>query len=264
MDTNRLTSLFGLEGRRAVVTGGSRGIGRMIAEGLLDAGCEVIITARKIEQVTAAADEMSARGTVIAVPSDVSTDEGIDHLVAAVNEHWDHLDILVNNAGASWGEPIDDFSPQGWDKVMNVNVRGVFFLTQKLLPLLRAAASESYPARVINTGSVNGLTPPAMDTFSYSSSKAAVHMLTRHLGKELASDHITVNAIAPGPFDSAMMSFALGDPTLRVGIARDVPLGRIGVPDDMAGVAIYLASAAASYVTGAVIPVGGGLSTVDR
>jgi NAD(P)-dependent dehydrogenase (short-subunit alcohol dehydrogenase family) len=264
MDVNRLTSLFGLEGRRAVVTGGSRGIGRMIAEGLLDAGCEVIITARKVDQVTAAADEMATKGTVIAVPSDVSTDEGIAHLAAAVNERWDSLDILVNNAGASWGEPIDDFSPQGWDKVMNVNVRGVFFLTQKLLPLLRAAASEAHPARVINTGSVNGLTPPEMETFSYSSSKAAVHMLTRHLGKTLAPEHITVNAIAPGPFDSAMMAFALNDPKIREGLAGDVPLGRIGVPDDMAGVAIYLASAAASYVTGAVIPVSGGLSTVAK
>lgn len=264
MDVNRLTSLFGLEGRRAVVTGGSRGIGRMIAEGLLDAGCEVIITARKVEQVTAAADEMAAKGTVIAVPSDVSTDDGIAHLAAAVGERWDSLDILVNNAGASWGEPIDDFSTQGWDKVMNVNVRGVFFLTQKLLPLLRAAASEAHPARVINTGSVNGLTPPEMDTFSYSSSKAAVHMLTRHLAKQLADEQITVNAIAPGPFDSAMMAFALNDPKIREGLAADVPLGRIGVPDDMAGVAIYLASAAASYVTGAVIPVGGGLSTVAK
>jgi len=264
MDANRLASLFGLEGRRAVVTGGSRGIGRMITEGLLDAGCEVIITARKIEQVTAAADEMSARGTVVAVPADVSTDEGIEHLAAAVNERWDSLDILVNNAGASWGEPIDDFSTQGWDKIMNVNVRGVFFLTQKLLPLIRAAASEDHPARIINTGSVNGLTPPEMDTFSYSSSKAAVHMLTRHLAKTLAPEHITVNAIAPGPFDSAMMAFALNDPKIREGLARDVPLGRIGVPDDMAGVAIYLASAAASFVTGAVIPVGGGLSTVAK
>ena len=262
MDVNRITSLFGLEGRRAVVTGGSRGIGRMITEGLLDAGCEVVITARKVEQVTAAADEMSARGACIAVPSDLSRDEGIDRLVAAVEGRWDSLDILVNNAGASWGEPLDDFGAQGWDKVMNVNVRGVFFLTQRLLPLLRASAQQTQPARVINIGSVNGLTPPEMDTFSYSSSKAAVHMLTRHLAKRLAAEHITVNAVAPGPFDSQMMAFALNDPAARAGIAEGVPLGRIGVPDDMAGVAIYLASAAASYVTGAVVPVGGGLSTV--
>ena len=178
--------------------------------------------------------------------------------------HTDVLDILCNNAGASWGEPIENFSAAGWDKVMNVNVRGVFFLTQKLLPLLRSAASAEDPARIINTGSVNGLTPPGMDTFSYSSSKAAVHMLTRHLGKELSSDHITVNAIAPGPFDSNMMAFALNDPNSRAAIASGVPMGRIGMPDDMAGVAIYLASAAGAYVTGAVIPVGGGLSTITE
>ncbi len=264
MDVERLTSLFGLEGRRAVVTGGSRGIGRMIAEGLLDAGCEVIITARKVEQVAAAADELSARGTCIAVPADLSTDDGIDHLVTAVAARWDTLDILCNNAGATWGAPLDEFPAPGWDKVMNVNVRAVFFTTQKLLPLLRAAATEAHPARVINTGSVNGMTPPEIDSFSYSSSKAAVHMLTRHLGKQLAAEHITVNAIAPGPFDSKMMAWALDDPAVRAGIARDVPLGRIGVSDDMAGVAIYLASAAASYVTGAVIPVAGGLSTVAK
>lgn len=264
MDVNRITSLFGLEGRRAVVTGGSRGIGRMITEGLLDAGCEVIITARKIEQVTAAADEMSAKGTCIAVPSDLSSDAGIDHLVAAVNDRWESLDILVNNAGASWGEPLDAYSTQGWDKVMNVNVRGVFFLTQRLLPLLRAAARQPHPARVINIGSINGLTPPEMDTFAYSSSKAAVHMLTRHLAKQLAAEHITVNAIAPGMFDSQMTAFALNDPVARAAMAGDVPLGRIGEPDDMAGVAVYLASAAASYVTGAVVPVGGGLSTVAK
>ncbi len=264
MDTNRLKALFGLEGKRAVVTGGSRGIGYMIAGGLLDAGCEVIISARKESQVAEAVASLSERGTVHGVPADLSTDDGIAHLAAEVSGRWDGLEILCNNAGASWGEPLEGFSTGGWDKVMNVNVRGVFFLSQQLLPLLRAAASAQDPSRIINTGSVNGLTPPAMDTFSYSSSKAAVHMLTRHLGKQLARDHITVNAIAPGPFDSQMMAFALDDPAGRNAIAADVPLGRIGVPDDMAGVAIYLASAAGAYVTGAVIPVGGGLSTVTE
>ncbi len=264
MDAARLQALFGLEGKNAVVTGGSRGIGYMIAEGLLDAGCDVIISARKQSQVSEAVDRLSAKGNIEGIPADLSTDEGLAHLSAEVAQRWDRVDILCNNAGASWGEPLDSFSAAGWDKVMNVNVRSVFFLTQKLLPLLRNAASPESPARIINTASVNGMTPPEMDTFSYSSSKAACIMLTRHLAKTLAAEHMTVNAIAPGPFDSQMMSFVLDDPTARANIARDVPMGRVGVPDDMAGVAIYLASAAGSYVTGATIPVGGGLSTVHK
>ncbi len=264
MDAARLQALFGLEGKTAVVTGGSRGIGYMIAEGLLDAGCDVIISARKESQVAEAVENLSAKGTIEGIPADLSTDEGLEHLSAEIAQRWDRVDILCNNAGASWGEPVDSFSPVGWDKVMNVNVRGVFFLTQKLLPLLRNAASPESPARIINTASVNGMTPPDMDTFSYSSSKAACIMLTRHLAKTLAEEHMTVNAIAPGPFDSQMMAFALNDPNARASIAKDVPMGRVGVPDDMAGVAIYLASAAGSYVTGATIPVGGGLSTIHK
>ena len=236
----------------------------MIAEGMVDAGCEVIISARKVEQVEAAAEKLSAKGRCIGVPADLSTDAGIAHLVTEVSDRWDGLEILCNNAGASWGEPLDDFPAGGWDKVMNVNVRTVFFLTQSLLPLLRAAGSADSPSRVINTGSVDGLTPPDWPTFSYSSSKAAVHMLTRHLAKTLASDHITVNAIAPGPFDSQMMAFVLDDPESRRAIATDVPLGRIGTPDDMAGVAIYLASQAGSFMTGAIVPVSGGLATIYR
>lgn len=264
MDAGRLQALFGLEGKKAVVTGGSRGIGYMIAEGLLDAGCDVIITARKESQVAEAVEALSAKGNIEGIPSDLSADEGIEHLTAEIAQRWDRVDILCNNAGASWGAPLDDFPAAGWDKVMNVNVRGVFFLTQKLLPLLRAAASPESPARIINTASVNGLTPPEMDTFSYSSSKAAVIMLTRHLAKTLAPEHMTVNAIAPGPFDSQMMAFALNDPKARASVAAGVPMGRVGVPGDMAGVAIYLASAAGSFVTGATIPVGGGLSTVAK
>ena len=169
----------------------------------------------------------------------------------------------MNNAGASWGEPIEDFSVSGWDKVMNTNVRGIFLLTQALLPELRAPATADDPARVINIGSVDGLRPPVLESYSYSASKGAVHMLTRHLAKRLAPDHITVNAIAPGPFDSKMMAFALDDPEMRASIAADVPLGRIGQPDDVAGAAIYLASRAGSYLTGAIVPVSGGVSCAD-
>jgi len=265
MGAQRLQELFGLDGRTAVVTGGSRGIGAMIAAGLLDAGAEVIISARKVEPLVDAADELSSRGPCTAVPADLSTDHGVGHLADAVAERFgDRLDILVNNAGATWGAPVDDYPVDGWDKVMGINVRGPFFLTQALLPMLRAAATPERPSRVINVGSVNGITPPESDAFAYSSSKAAVHMLTRHLAKELAGDHVTVNAIAPGPFDSKMMAFVLDDPDTRAALASGVPLGRIGADDDMAGVAIYLASAAASYVTGVVVPVAGGLSTVAK
>ena len=264
VNTDRLVTLFGLDGKTAVVTGGSRGIGRMIAAGLLDAGCRVIISARKSEQVTAAAEELSAvhQGECTAVPADLSTLKGCETLADAVAEMAPSLHILVNNAGASWGSDLDEFPVHGWDKVMNINVRCPFLLTQKLLPHLRAAACPDDPARVMNTASVAGMQPPTMDTFSYSASKAAVIMLTRHLGLRLASEHITVNAIAPGPFDSKMMAFLLDDPEARAGVAADVPLGRIGQPDDMAGAAVYLASRAGAFLTGAVVPVGGGMACV--
>ena len=255
MDTSRLQSLFGLEGKRAVVTGGSRGIGYMIADGLLDAGADVIISARKEAQVAEAVEALSAKGNIEGIPADLSTDEGLEHLSAEVAQRWDRLDILCNNAGASWGEPIESFSPGGWDKVMNVNVRGVFFLTQKLLPLLRVGANAEDPSRIINTGSVNGLTPPGMDTFSYSSSHADT---PPRQGVGAGSHHGKRHCAGPVRLEP------LNDPNSRAAIASGVPMGRIGMPDDMAGVAIYLASAAGAYVTGAVVPVGGGLSTITE
>ena len=263
MSTDRLTELFGLDGKTAVVTGGSRGIGRMITGGLLDAGCRVIISARKADQLTAAVEELSARGPCEAVQADLSTPEGCRALAAAVRERVDSLHVLVNNAGASWGAPLDEFPVHGWDKVMDTNVRGPFFLTQELLGLLRAAASAEDPARVINVASVDGLKVPDMETYSYSASKAGIIHLTRHLAKRLARDDITVNAIAPGPFDSKMMAFILDDPSARAALAAHVPLGRIGRPDDMAGAAVYLASRAGSYLTGATVPVGGGIGFAD-
>ena len=263
LNTDRLTELFGLDGKRAVVTGGSRGIGYMIAQGLLDAGCRVIVSARKVDELKAAAARLSEHGPCEAVPADLSTPEGCAALASAVADRWESLDVLVNNAGAVWGESLDEFPAQGWSKVIDINLSGPFFLTQSLLGLLRAAASPADPARVINVASVDALRVAHLETYSYSASKAGVIHLTRHLAKRLASEHITVNAVAPGPFDSKMMAFMLNDPAERSRLASQVPLGRIGEPDDMAGVAVYLASRAGSYVTGATVAVGGGMGCAE-
>jgi NAD(P)-dependent dehydrogenase (short-subunit alcohol dehydrogenase family) len=177
-----------------------------------------------------------------------------------VRERFDRLDVLVNNAGASWGEPIDSYPDKAWDRVLDTNVRGVFQLTVAALDLLRAAATPDNPARVINIGSVDGLNPPMMESYAYSASKAAVHQLTRHLAKRLASEQITVNAIAPGPFESKMTAFMLENPDARAVVEQQIPLGRIGTPDDIAGTTIFLASRAGAYLTGTVIPVDGGFS----
>ena len=251
--------LFGIAGRTAVVTGGSRGIGRMIAEGYVKAGARVYITARKAQECEQTARDLSAFGECIAIPGDLSTQDGCQSFARAVSEREERLDILVNNAGATWGAPIEEYPDAAWDKVLGVNVKGVFFLTTALLPALRAAGTADEPARVINVGSIDGIQVPLLETYAYSSSKAAVHQLTRHLAKRLAAEHITVNAIAPGPFPSKMMAATLEHFSDEI-LAR-VPLGRIGVPDDMAGVALYLASRAAAYVTGAIIPVDGGSAT---
>lgn len=245
-----------LSGRLAVVTGGSRGIGFMIARGLLEAGAKVIISSRKAGPLEDAADELRAYGECVAVPADVGTPEGLDAVAAAVGAQPVH--VLVNNAGAAWGGAIDEYPAEAFDKVLNVNVKSVFTLTQRLLPSLRAGGSEMSPARVINVGSVDGLRVPEFDTYAYSASKAAVHMLTRHLALRLASEHITVNAIAAGPFPSQMMAFALGEEENARAFARRIPLGRIGRPDDIAGLTVFLAGPGATWMTGAVIPLDGG------
>ncbi|MFZ4720631.1 MAG: glucose 1-dehydrogenase [Ilumatobacteraceae bacterium] len=255
------SALFSLEGKTALVTGGSRGIGFMIASGLLQAGARVVISSRKQHELDEAQLALSEFGEVRAVRADVSTVEGVDGLAREVAAHFPVLDILVNNAGATWGMPLDDFDEHAWDKVMDTNVKGVFFLTQKLLPNLRAAGTQDDPARVINIGSIDGLHVNPMDTYSYAASKAGVHHLTRALARKLGPEHITVNAVAPGPFESKMMAATLrafGD-----NIASSAPLRRIGRPDDMAGVAVFLCSRAGSYVTGAVIPVDGGIATTS-
>lgn len=254
-----MTDLFSLTGKVALVTGGSRGIGLMIARGYVEAGVRVYISSRKAEVCEEIAAELSTIGFCVALPADLSTEAECQRLAAELAAREDRLDILVNNAGATWGAPIEDFDEAAWERVLALNVKGVFHLTKAVLPLLRSAGTAEEPARVINIGSIDGIHVPILDTFSYSASKAAVHQLTRHLAKSLAPE-ITVNAIAPGPFESKMMAAtlkAVGDQ-----IAAAAPLKRIGRPDDMAGVAIFLASRAGSYLTGTIIPVDGGIATV--
>jgi NAD(P)-dependent dehydrogenase (short-subunit alcohol dehydrogenase family) len=251
-------ALFSTRGKVAVVTGGSRGIGLMIARGLVEGGARVYISSRNAEACDESAAELSKVGDCIAMPADLSKCEGIDTLVAGVSERESELDILVNNAGTTWGAPMEDYPESGFDKVMDLNVKSVFYVTTKLLPLIRRAAARDAPARVINIGSVDGIAVPETDTYAYSASKAAVHMLTRHMAKHLAGDKIAVNALAPGLFPTKMsrVLFEAGEEAA----AADIPLGRVGRPEDVAGAALFLASKAGTFVTGAVIPVDGGES----
>lgn len=249
-------NLFSIRGKVALVTGGSRGIGRMISEGFLKSGATVYISARKQAACDAAAAELSAFGTCVSLPADVSTAEGCANLAKEIAACEPKLDILVNNAGAAWGAKIEEFPESGFDKVMDTNVKALFFLTKDLLPLLEKAATPDAPARVINVGSIDGLHVPDIDSFPYPASKAAVHHLTRVLAVKLGPRNITVNAIAPGPFESKMTEWLLAEH--GESIIAHCPLRRIGRPEDMAGVALYLASPAGSYVNGVVIPVDGG------
>lgn len=250
------SSLFSVEGRVALVTGGSAGIGRMIAEGLAAAGARVYICARNAEKVAAAAETIA--GDVTGISADLSTLDGIETLVADLSVREDALQILVNNAGTLSDAPIDAFSEQDWDGVLDLNLKSPFFLLQKLLPLLRKGATAQRPASVINIGSVGALKIGPREVYAYQASKGAIHWLTKSLAKNLAGDHITVNAIAPGFFESDMT--VITDDVMRKMVESMVPRGRTGMAEDMAGAAIYLASPAGSYVTGSVIPVEGGLS----
>jgi len=244
-----MKNLFDIEGKVALVTGGSSGIGLMIARGYVEE-----------EVCDAVAAELSKAGTCIAIPADLSQEaEAIRLAQEIADREPGGLDILVNNAGANWGAPLAEYPDKAWDKVLGLNVKGVFHLTRALVDSLAKAATAEDPARVINIGSIDGLQTPSMETYAYSASKAAVHHLTRALAKKLAPQKITVNAVAPGPFESKMMAATME--TFREFILADSPMKRIGEPEDMAGIAIYLASRAGSYVTGAVIPVDGGMST---
>ncbi|MGI8756997.1 MAG: SDR family oxidoreductase [Acidimicrobiales bacterium] len=250
--------LFSVAGKTVLVTGGTRGIGRMIAGGFVAGGAHVIVSSRKADACEETAASLSAYGSCTAIPADLSTEDGARRLAEAVAADLDRLDVLVNNAGATWGTPLADHDATSWNRVLDLNVQGVFHTTKFLRPLLDAAGTTEEPARVINIGSVDAIHVPIMETFSYSASKAAVHQLTRHLAKHLGPK-ITVNAVAPGPFESKMMASTLA--AFSDEIADGAPLKRIGRPDDMAGVALFLASRAGSYVTGAVIPVDGGIAT---
>ena len=256
-DVINVQELFSIKGKTALVTGGSRGIGLMIARGYLEAGAKVYISARKQTACDEAARQLSALGECHSLPADLSTQAGCQQLANELKQRETSLHILVNNAGAAWGASLEDYPEDGWDKVMDTNVKGVFFLTQQLLPLLEKAASNADPARVINIGSIDGIRVPHVDNFAYAPSKAAVHHLTHVLAVKLGQRNITVNAVAPGPFESKMTEWMLDN--FRAEIEATCPLKRIGAPGDMAGVAIYLASRAGAYVNGVVIPVDGGI-----
>ena len=230
----------------------------MIALGFVDNGATVYISSRKSAACDQAALELSSRGICHSIPADVGTPDGRAEVISALERVERHLDVLVNNAGATWGAPLDLYPEDGWDKVFNTNTKGVFFLTQALLPLLRK--SPYPPSRVINIASVNGLTPPPAENYAYSASKAACIMLTRHLAKRLASEGILVNAIAPGPFQTDMMATTLAEKRDEY-IARN-PVGRLGEAEDIAGTTLFLAARASAYLTGAVLPCDGGVAEV--
>lgn len=259
--------LFSIEGKTALVTGGSRGIGEMIAAGFLKNGARVYISSRKADVCDATAKRLKEQfgGECISLPADLSSLDGVAALADAFAGHENRLDILINNAGASWGAPMEEFPEFGWDKVMDTNVKGIFFLVQKLLPLLRESASAEAPARIINIGSIDGILTPPFQNFSYGPSKAAVHHLTRVQAAHLIKEHIIVNAIAPGPFPTWMLSTGVGFGGKTEGegvdwdaVGKSNPSGRVGSPEDVVGLSLFLCSRAGEYVVGQIIALDGG------
>ena len=251
-----MDNLFDIKGKVALITGGSRGIGEMIAEGFVKQGVKTYISSRKKEQCDNTAIRLSKFGQCISIPADLTKEDDIQKLYKIISTNETKLHILINNAGAVWGADFDNFPENGWDKVMDTNVKLIFFLTQKFINLLEKSGTNEDPSRVINIGSIDGIGIPRAETYSYPASKAAVHQLTRVLANRLADRNININAIAPGPFQSRMMNETLKKYENQ--IIDSVPRKRIGVPEDMAGAAIFLSSKASSYITGIILPVDGG------
>lgn len=262
----KIDDLFSIDGKVALVTGGSRGIGEMIAAGFLANGAKVYISSRKADACEATANRLveAYGGECIPIPADLSGLEGAAALAQELSSREERLDILVNNAGQAWGAPFDEFPEKGWDRVMSVNVKGPFFVIQQLMPLLEAAATPDDPARIINVGSVDGIRPPRLQTYSYSPSKAAIHAMTRQLASEFAPRNVIVNAIAPGPFPTWMLSTGVGgggdvENTDWDALGRTNPRGRVGTPEDIAGLAIFLSSRAGAFTVGEIITCDGGI-----
>jgi NAD(P)-dependent dehydrogenase (short-subunit alcohol dehydrogenase family) len=252
--------LFDVAGKSVLITGGTRGIGAMAAEAFVRRGARVMVTSRSADACRSTAERMAPLGTCSALAADLAQDEGIATVVAAVRSEFDGLDVLVNNAGATWGASLDDYPMDGFDKVLRLNLRSVFAVTQALVPLLEAGSTAADPGRIITIGSIDGIVTSPGESYAYGASKAAVHHLSRNLARHLAPRHVTSNVIAPGPFYSKMMAFLLDDPEQRRLVESGVPLGRIGDLDDIAGAVIYLASRAGAYSTGTTLVVDGGSS----